>query len=248
MDEKVLMAKNAMLRTAGRSVAAGAAVAAVGYVALAARAWIRFGCSPRSGSPEERDPLLDRFIPMYDIVERHHIAVNAPASVTMACARTIGTTDACLSRAIFRARELVLRADRMPPPRGGLVASLREIGWGVLTEEPSGELVLGAVTRPWEPNPVFRSVPASAFAAFAEPGVVKIAFTLRADAVGPGASTFRTETRAVATDADARRLFRRYWAMVSPGVALIRVALLKPIKRAAERQTRVAATDLAIRS
>jgi hypothetical protein len=63
---------------------------------------------------------------------------------------------------------------------------------------------------------------------------VKIAFTLRADPVGDGRSLFRTETRAVATDPEARRLFRRYWSLVSPGVGLIRIAMLKPIKAAAE--------------
>ena len=30
-------------------------------------------------------------------------------------------------------------------------------------------------------------------------------------------------------------MFRRYWAMVSPGVALIRVAMRRPIKAAAEQ-------------
>lgn len=117
---------------------------------------------------------------------------------------------------------------------------MQHIGWGILAEEPDREIVLGAVTRPWEANPVFRSVPGGEFAAFDEPGYVKIAFTLRADAVGNTASVFRTETRAVATDARARTLFRRYWALVSPGVALIRVAMLKPVKAAAEREIRLA--------
>ena len=47
---------------------------------------------------------------------------------------------------------------------------------------------------------------------------------------------FRTETRAVATDDFARLKFRRYWALVSPGVALIRQASLGPLKAEAERR------------
>lgn len=47
---------------------------------------------------------------------------------------------------------------------------------------------------------------------------------------------FRSETRAVATDADARARFRNYWAFVSPGVSLIRRLSSGPMKREAERR------------
>lgn len=217
-----------------RVAAGAAAVAAVGYAALAGSAWSRFGRAAGPRSPEEEDPLLDTFIPGYDVVERHHIMVEAPAALTFECARSLDMTDAPLPRALFKARELLLGAENVPMPPGGLLPVMLHVGWGVLAEQPGQEIVLGAVTRPWEPNPAFRRIPASEFAAFNEPGYVKIAFTLRADRVAGDRSIFRTETRAVATDAEARRLFRRYWALVSPGVALIRLAMLKPIKAAAE--------------
>lgn len=229
------MNKRDITRSAAGIVAASAAVAAVGYAVLAGRAWVRFGGAPRARTPDEQDPLLDRFVPRYDIVERHHIAVSAPAAVTLECARTLDMTGTWLSRAIFKSRELMLCAEPAPPPAGGLMSQMLQIGWGVLAEEPGREMVFGAATRPWEPNPVFRTIPAEAFAAFDEPGYVKIAFTLRADSVGDDRSIFRTETRAVATDASSRRAFRRYWSLVSPGVGLIRVAMLRPVKTAAER-------------
>ena len=65
---------------------------------------------------------------------------------------------------------------------------------------------------------------------------MKIAFTLRADPIDEMHSIFRSETRALPTDMDARARFRKYWAVVSPGVALIRRAMLAPIKASAERQ------------
>jgi hypothetical protein len=68
---------------------------------------------------------------------------------------------------------------------------------------------------------------------------VKIAWTLRADPISRSQSIFRTETRAVATDAAARRKFRRYWAVLSPGIILIRRASLKPLKAAAEHAARL---------
>jgi hypothetical protein len=101
---------------------------------------------------------------------------------------------------------------------------------------PDREIVVGAVTKPWEPNVTFRALPPDDFAAFSEPGFVKIAWTLRADPVDGGASIFRTETRAVATDAGARARFRRYWALASPGIALIRQLSLRPLKREAEQR------------
>jgi hypothetical protein len=110
----------------------------------------------------------------------------------------------------------------------------------VLAEKPGREIVVGAVTRPWEANVTFRGVPPDRFASFAEPGFVKIAWTLRGDPDANGGTIFRTETRAVATDAFARARFRRYWAFVSPGIILIRLASLAVVKADAERPSRAA--------
>jgi hypothetical protein len=106
----------------------------------------------------------------------------------------------------------------------------------VLAEVPGREIVMGAVTQPWHANVVFRPLPPDEFAAFNEPGYVKIVWTLRADPRGAHASIFRTETRAVATDAYARAKFRQYWSFLSPGIILIRWASLHPLKSKAERR------------
>jgi hypothetical protein len=181
--------------------------------------------------------LLDCFMPVYDVVERHHIWVDAPAAVTLIAAREQDLFRLPLVRAVFKTRELVMRAtpDERPQPRG-LFAATQALGWGVLAEQPDREFVVGAVTKPWEPNVTFQALPPDQFAAFSQPGFVKIAWTLRADPVGDTSSIFRTETRAVATDRTARDRFRRYWALVSPGIALIRRLSLAPLKRDAERR------------
>ena len=94
---------------------------------------------------------------------------------------------------------------------------------------------MGAITQPWAANVVFRPVAPAEFAFYSEPGYVKIAWTLRADSLGEDASVFRTETRVCACDEAARRKFRRYWRFFSPGIKLIRLALLRSLKREAER-------------
>jgi hypothetical protein len=219
-------------------VAAGAGVAAGVYGAHAAFVWRRYGRVPVPDA-SERDDLLDRFMPAYEVVERHHIRVAAPAAITLAAAREQDLLQLPLVRRIFKAREMVLGAtpNNHPQPRG-LVAATLALGWGILADVPDRELIIGAVTRPWEPNVTFRALPSDGFAAFCEPGLVKIAWTLRVDPVDAETSIFRTETRAMATDAAARARFRRYWAFASPGIALIRRLSLGPLAREAERRAR----------
>jgi len=221
-----------------RWVGAGLGAAAGAYGAYAGATYLRYGhAKPARG--KARDPLLDHFMPIYEVAERHRIFVEAPPEVTLAAATEVDLRRSAIARAIFKGRELFMRSapDNRKRPQG-LLEDVKSLGWGVLREIPDREIVVGAVTRPWEPDVVFRSIPPESFAAFNEPGYVKIAWTLRADPIGSGASIARTETRVVATDAEAREQFRRYWALVSPGIVLIRRVMLLRVKRHAERRAR----------
>ena len=173
-------------------------------------------------------------------MERHHIRVAAPAGVTLSTACDIDMERSPVIRAIFRARELILGSepDTTARPRG-LLAWAKSLGWNVLAETRDREIVMGAVTQPWEPNVVFRPLSPDAFTTFNEPGFVKIVWTLRADATSATESVFRTETRAVATDGTARAKFRRYWSFLSPGIIVIRWMMLQPLKAEAERRAAV---------
>jgi hypothetical protein len=226
-------------------LAAGVGVAAGVYAAYVGVTWSRYG-QPSRPKPDEDDELLDRFMPVYDVVERHHIQVAAPAVVTLAVAQEMDLHDVPVVRAVFKGRELILRAapDDRPRPRG-LLAQVQSLGWAVLAEIPGRETVVGAVTKPWEANVTFRSLPAETFAAFNEPDYVKIVWTLRADAIDARTSMFRTETRALATDPSARVKFRRYWSFLSPGIFLIRRMMLGPVKADAERRTQMLAATAA---
>jgi len=145
--------------------------------------------------------------------------------------------DSAAVRAIFRGRELLMGAtpteSREPQP---LIDEVLALGWGVLAQEPGREMVLGAVTQPWKAEVHFRGLPPDEFASFDTPGFAKIAWTIRAESLGPVTSRFYTETRVATTDPDARRRFRRYWTMVSPGVRLIRRESLRLVRSGAERR------------
>jgi hypothetical protein len=226
---------NRALRWTSGTLGAAAAV----YAGYAAVTWLRYG-HPSHARGAEADPLLDRFMPVYDVVERHHVAIDAPADVAFAAACQQDLMGPALARAIFKTREIVLGSEPAAAARPqGVLAFTTSMGWGVLAEVPNREVVVGAITQPWEANVVFRPLSPDTFAAFEEPGYVKIVWTLRADPIGGDASIFRTETRAVATDATARTRFRRYWSLLSPGIILIRWAMLRPLKADAERRARL---------
>lgn len=219
-------------------MAGGMGLAAIGYAATVGTIWYRYG-RPVPPSRHEMDPLLDRFMPEYEVAERHEVRVKAPPEITLAAAAETDLQQSPVVRAIFRARELVLGAKPDAPARPkGLLAEVTTLGWGMLAETPGREIVVGAVTQPWMANVVFRTLPPDRFRDFQEPGFVKIVWTLRADPAGTGESIFRTETRVTTTDPRARSKFRWYWARFSPGIVLIRRFMLGPLKSEAERRAR----------
>jgi hypothetical protein len=230
------------LTRALRWTAGGVGVMAMGYAAVVGTTWLRYG-HVTSPTPDERDPLLDQFMREYEVAERHHVRVAAPAAFTLSAAADMDLQQSRIIRAIFKARELVLGAepDAATQPKG-LLAQMTSLGWRVLAEKPGREIVVGAVTKPWLPNVVFRGLAPEEFRAFREPGYVKIVWTLRADPVGDTESIFRTETRVTTTDPTARARFRWYWARFSPGIVLIRRLLLGPLRTDAERRARTGAS------
>jgi hypothetical protein len=224
------------MKTKRKVLAAAAGLATASYAAYVGVTWCLYG-SPRRACCGSWDMLLDMFMPNYEVVDRHKITVDAPPEISLAAASEVQLENSTLIRAIFKGRELVLGSepDHKVRPKGFL-EEVKSFGWGVLAELPGREIVMGAVTKPWEPNPVFRALPPDELRAFQDPGYVKIIWTLRANPHGADRSIFRTETRAVATDVEARRKFRRYWAFLSPGIIAIRSVMLPVVKEEAERR------------
>jgi hypothetical protein len=160
-------------------------------------------------------------------------------------ARTFDLLSLAPVRAIFWLRARLMGATRQPPRRPqGIVAETLGLGWGMLAERPGRELVMGAAAQPWKADVGFRAIPPDRFAAFAEPDLVKIVWTLEAEPIEPALTLFRTETRARATDEGARRKFGRYWRFVGAGIVLIRWLLLPALRREAERRHRAVSAPL----
>ena len=207
--------------------------------AYAGATWARYGHPHSDRRP--RNELLDRFLPDPEVEEYHRIPVRAPADVTLAAARELDLMRSPVIRGIFLLRALpTLLRGRPFRPGGsrGLVEETLGLGWGVLAEEPGRQLVVGAYTQPWHQNVTFHALAPEQFAAFREPGYVKIVWTIEAEPVGSDRSVFTTRTRVVSTDPGARRRFRLYWAPMSVGIILIRHLHLPMVKREAQRRFR----------
>jgi hypothetical protein len=182
---------------------------------------------------------LDRFMPQPDIRERHEGLIRAPADLVFDVAMHFDLQSIPLVRAIFWLRGKLMGAAPGGPrvPRG-FIAEVRGLGWGVLAHRQGREIVMGAAVQPWKADVKFRAIPAEQFAEFAEPDLVKIAWTLEAEPLDHAMSRFASETRAVATDEAARARFLRYWRWARFGIVAIRWLMLPAVRREAERRFR----------
>lgn len=224
------------MRRAAKLIGGLLGAAAGAYAGYVATTYVRFG---RAAREPGTNPPLDRLVPEYEVCERHRIAVAAPADVALAAARAVSFSDSPVVRCIFALRALPARltgARPAPGPRRSTLDEVLALGWRVLADVPGRQLVFGAVTQPWRREVQFRGLPPEEFVAFREPGYAKIAWTLEVDPVGPASSVFRTETRVVTTDPGSRERFRRYWALLSPGILVIRYEMLRLVRAEAERR------------
>ncbi|HVW85448.1 MAG TPA: hypothetical protein VHB50_12245, partial [Bryobacteraceae bacterium] len=143
------------VRPWARWLGTAAGIGAASYAISAGISWRRYGHPSPVSSGKDADSLLDRFMPEYEVVDRHSIRVRAPAEIAMLAAEEMDLRQSAIIHSIFRARELVLGARPgaviRPQP---LVAWMKELGWRVLAEIPGREIVLGAVTQPWKADVV----------------------------------------------------------------------------------------------
>jgi hypothetical protein len=146
-----------------------------------------------------------------------------------------------MARALFALRALPARlrgGGSTPAEPRPILNEVLALGWREIASTPGHQVVMGAVTEPWQQEVRFRGLPADEFVAFCEPGHAKIAWTIEVEPAGPAASVFSTETRVVTTDPISRERFRRYWAFLSPGILIIRYEILRLVRTEAEHRSR----------
>ncbi len=188
----------------------------------------------RSSRPDQR---LDRFLPEYQFSEVHEARVRAPVEAVVKAIREVSLADMPAAVALLRIRAAAGGRFRgSPPDARPLLDAMLQPGSGFLaldTADP-GELVYGMVGFVHKPKPPVTTP--EQFAAFTEPGGIRVAFNLRAVPLGDGAVRLSTETRCLANGDEARRTFARYWRIIYPGSSIIRRVWLDAIIARAERE------------
>ena len=171
--------------------------------------------------------LIDEFLPEYDFVESHSIAINAGPGEVYAAANDTDFSESFIVRWLLRLRGM-----------SGEAVSLRNLEYSkfkILGSVVNKELLIGLAGRFWIPWGDLQAVDASNFREFEKPGYAKAVWNFSLE----GSSTktdLTTETRIRCLDSGSRRNFGFYWTFIQPFSGLIRMEMLKMIKQKAEGQ------------
>jgi hypothetical protein len=203
----------------------GALVALAGMAIGAAALIWPTAAAPRSanGSAE-----LDRVMPEFDRSERHEIRVPASCELVRRAAEEVTFSDIRGFQTLMSIRTM-RKVEVRPKP---VLAAMTGPGANfTMLARTDGEFVAGNVGRPWKNERPAPIAGAEEFRSFAGPGYAKVAFNMLVEPAGPGSCKLSTETRVFATDETSRSAFTRYWRVIYPGSALIRVLWLDAIQR-----------------
>jgi hypothetical protein len=169
---------------------------------------------------------LDDFLPAYEFVERHSLAIDAPPERIDVAFRSVSVADMPVARALFFIR-------RLGRPYGDATTPFVSIGppTVVLDDVPGQGIVLGLTGQFWklrgDRDPA-RPGTADEFFQYARADTCKAVIDFRV-----AASSLSTETRVHVADPAARRKFRRYWRVIRPFSGLTRIAFLRAARRRA---------------
>lgn len=176
--------------------------------------------------------LIDSLLPRYQFVERHRVAVVAPAERVWRALNDVEVKGSGLVRLAVAIRMAPTRGRLDAPPPTVFTLQPGKTMFPRLAENPPHELVLGMAGRFWKPKG--GRVETADFATFAAPGVAKLAFGFRLEPEGEG-TLLSTETRVFCPDLASRLPFTAYWIVIRPISGLLRRQILATVKAVAEK-------------
>lgn len=196
-------------------------------IAAGAILWpVPAGVESAHGSTE-----LDRVLPEFHRHEKHEILVPGSIERVRQAMDQVTLSDIRGMRTLMSIRTM----KQTPVSHRPVLAAMTGPGSNFRQlASTNAEFVAGNIGRPWENGGPIPISDADHFRDFAGAGYAKIAFNMRVDAAEPGWCKVTTETRILATDEVARRAFTRYWRVVYPGSALIRLMWLDALRRRLE--------------
>jgi hypothetical protein len=188
---------------------------------------------------------LDAWMPSWDVRSNHQVDIQADREVvyTTVLQTDFGRNPILRGLMFLRAIPAVLLAPRQAwtqwRPASARraqapVHNLLNSAFTQLEAAPPSELVFGVTGRFWTPAGGLVQSDRETFRGTVPSGLARAVWGFNVQALAPGRSRLSTETRVICGDPATRRRFLFYWRVVSRGSGVIRWALLRQIKLAAE--------------
>ena len=176
---------------------------------------------------------IDEYLTNPDFSARYEIRINAPAPVVYRCLLRSDFSELWLVRFLVTVRS-GKRLPRSPLPCD-LRQRLQGTGFVILAAGAGQELVLGVAGRFWRPDGGrCTDLTPDEFSEFSHLGYAKAAWNFRLRSDSAESTLLSTETRIKCFGQAALWKFRLYWSLVGPFSGLMRKAILKQVKIAAE--------------
>jgi hypothetical protein len=179
--------------------------------------------------------LLDKYLPVYQFVERHSILVDGSPRAVLDMIQTYDQSSDRLIHRITALRELPGRLIA----KLGFAGTSRATTFGLndfipLDRDGDREMAAGLVGRFWRLDYSLVPLPdAAAFATFARPGTAKLVLGFLAEPQGDR-TRLATETRVYCPDRISLLLFMPYWLVIRLPSGFIRRRFLNTVKRTVE--------------
>ena len=190
---------------------------------------------------------LDYFLPDYHFSEYHEIEVNATPEIVFEAVKSVDMSDSFIIKGLLMLRMLphLIKQEKRPACDHSITFDdFTKMGFIKLADVFPDEMVLGLAGQFWKPAAQLISMNPDKFRDFNVPGYCKAVWNIQVERSGAGRSGLSTETRILCMGAKGRMLFACYWAVIRPFSGLIRKALLRLIRREAEKiSVRVRASD-----
>ncbi len=183
--------------------------------------------------------VLDSILPAPRLRETDTVDLAVPVGQAWRAIRHGNLAGSPAINAMFAIREIPgrftrrhARTERVPLNVDDLVSTPARPGFQLLADTPPDEFAVGAIGKVWRLDIPFVHVPdAEAFAAFADPGFVKVAWAIRLAPLTEHDTRVTFEVRADATDAASWGRFKRYFRVIGPASHFIRRSVLATIAR-----------------
>lgn len=194
-------------------------------------------------APMRSEAAIARYLPDYQYRQAYEVGVDAPPERVFEVLRTTDVRRVPALRVVLELQDapallasLAGRSEYRRPLWVTLDSIRERNGWQVLEETPGSTIVLGAITRPWDPGAPRPPFTSESFGRFGGSDYVKMAVSFDALPRTGGGTRLTVEWRLLPTDGLAQRKLGRYWILARPFVRLTAKTGLPRIRAQAENR------------